>query len=120
MKLRVTVNGAAYDVDVEFLEEGEEVRPAAPSPAPKTSPPPKPATPPSAPAGRTFESPIPGNVIEINVTVGQQIQLNDTVLVIDAMKMNTPVASTIAGTVKRILVNPGDAVKMGQPLIEFE
>lgn len=133
MKLRVTVNGVAYDVDVEILEEKGGVvqrSPMAPAPAPAparpvTPPPAAPAAPapaasaPSAGA-RTLNSTIPGTVIEILVKPGQAVKAGEAVIVLDAMKMNTQIAATADGVVKAILVNIGDAVKMGQAMIEFE
>lgn len=133
MKLNVTVNGTTYDVEVEVLDAaGEAAAPAAPKPAPrpaaaapKAPAPAAPAAPKAAPApaaagANTLTSPIPGTVVEINVSVGQQVAAKETVLVIDAMKMNTPIASTTAGKVKQIHVNPGDSVQMGQVLVTFE
>ena len=55
-----------------------------------------------------------------NAQVGQQIQPDDLLLVVEAMKMETNVTAPLAGTVKNIRVKPGDAVKVGQVLVEFE
>ena len=122
MKLRLKVNGVDYDVEVELLDGDAQTQSVAPPAAVQPPAASAPAPSPSAPAAgaRTQDSPIPGTVIEVNVKIGQQIQLNDTVLVIDAMKMNTPVAATQAGTVREILVKAGDTVKMGQALIVFD
>ena len=133
MKLNVTVNGTTYDVEVEVLDEaGVAAAPAvskpapartAPAAAPKAPAPAAPAAPKPAPAAagaNTLTSPIPGTVVEISVSVGQQVAAKETMLVIDAMKMNTPIASTSAGKVKQIHVNPGDSVQMGQVLVTFE
>jgi biotin carboxyl carrier protein len=131
MKLRVTVNGVDYDVDVEILEEtGGLVSLPTRRPAPRPAVAAAPSRPPVAPAApqpaaavgsaRTLNSPIPGTVVELKVTPGQAVAQNETVIIIDAMKMNTPVPSPQAGTVKEILVKAGDPVKMGQPLMTFE
>jgi biotin carboxyl carrier protein len=135
MKLRVTVNGVAYDVDVEILEEkaGAAVPPpAAPASAPAPAPaaPARPAapvapapaahTPAPAAGGKTLTSPIPGTVLEILAKPGQAVKTGDAVIIVDAMKMNTQISANQDGVVKEILVAPGEAVKMGQALINFE
>jgi methylmalonyl-CoA carboxyltransferase small subunit len=79
----------------------------------------------AAPEGNVDEakvcrSPIAGIVIKINVQVGQQLQANDLLLVLEAMKMETNVTAPVAGKVKNIHVNPGDGVQVGQLLVEFE
>ncbi|TMQ77503.1 Biotin carboxyl carrier protein [Candidatus Accumulibacter phosphatis] len=58
-----------------------------------------------------------GVVVEVNVKVGQTVAAGDRLLVLEAMKMKTPVISTRAGQVTRVLVAPGDAVEGGQPLV---
>lgn len=130
MKLRVTVNGVNYDVDVDILEDKDYATqvtsptPAAPAPQVAAPRPPVAAAPrPAAPApvgGNVLTSPIPGTVVEISVKVGQAVKANEQVLVLDAMKMNTQVNANADGVVKEILVNSGDAVKMGQALVTFE
>lgn len=128
MKLRVTVNGVAYEVDVDILEDRESTpffsapMPAPPTPMAPVAPPRPPSAAPAQPtvAGNTLASPIPGTVLEVLVKVGQSVQVNDPVVILDAMKMNTQVAATADGVVKEILVQSGDAVKMSQPLVVFE
>ncbi len=131
MKLRVTVNNVAYDVEVDILEDsGLEAASPTPAmtaaPAPVAAPPVRPAAPvpppPSAPAGggKSLNSPIPGTVVEILVSAGQAVKAGERVMVIDAMKMNTPIMTTADGKVKDILVAVSEPVKMGQPLVTFE
>jgi methylmalonyl-CoA carboxyltransferase small subunit len=69
---------------------------------------------------KVCRSPIAGVVIRCNAQVGQQIQPNDLLLVVEAMKMETNVTAPLAGTVKNIRVQPGDAVQIGLVLVEFE
>ena len=135
MKLRVRVNGVDYEVEVEILEDvgGAAAPPPRPAAPVATPMPPRPPVAPVAPAasapapaaapaagGKTLNSPIPGTVVEVKVSPGQTVSQDETVLVIDAMKMNTPVAAPHAGKVKEVLVKQGDPVKMGQPLVTFE
>lgn len=138
-KLRVTVNGVTYDVEVEVLEDDEDTSgsygfsatniysqppapsPAAPSPAAAPSTPPA-AAPPTAPSGdaHTLTSPLPGVVKKINVKPGDAVKANDTVMVIEAMKMETNISSPVDGTVKAINVSVEQSVQQGEVLVTFE
>jgi methylmalonyl-CoA carboxyltransferase small subunit len=66
------------------------------------------------------KAPIVGTVVQIKVAPGDTVAVNQVLLVMEAMKMETNVASPLAGKVKTIRVSPGDAVKAGQVLVEFE
>ena len=59
-------------------------------------------------------------ILIIDVEIGQEVQENETLLILEAMKMENNFASPRAGVIKSILVNKGDAVEKGQLLIEFE
>ncbi|MEN6626211.1 MAG: biotin/lipoyl-containing protein [Candidatus Sumerlaeia bacterium] len=130
MKLRVTVNGQSYDVDVEVLEEAGaqpgRPAPAVTQPAPVAAPAPRPVVAAPAPAAvapagaKVQNSPIPGTVVEVIAKPGQAVKRDETLMIIDAMKMNTQIKSSYDGTVKEILVAAGAPVKMGQPLVTFE
>lgn len=128
MKLRITVEGKAYDVDVEVLNEGQAApnnapAPAAPSPAPAApAPTPAPAAPaPAASGGGEGQcaAPIAGNVTKVNVKAGDSVSENDVLIVLEAMKMESNIASPQSGTVKTVHVQPGDSVTQGQVLVEF-
>jgi len=142
-KLRVTVNGVSYEVDVEVLEDdGSEAHasyhglpastPSRPAPAPAAQPAAAPAPaaqpaaqPAAAPAGGGGEggslpSPIAGIVVEVKVAAGDTVNANDTVVVLEAMKMNTNVAAGTSGKVKAVNVKPGESVKQSQVLLTFE
>lgn len=129
MKMRITLDGVTYDLDVEFLEEGGEavpVRPAAPSPAgaPKAAAKPSAALKPAAPlpegADKTVTSPLSGTVFKLLVKVGDSVETNQDLLILEAMKMETNVVAAGPGTIKNIHVAEGDAVTQGQLLMEFE
>jgi len=60
---------------------------------------------------------MPGKIISLSVKQGDLIKEGDVVLVLEAMKMEQQIKSTLRGTVKEILVAPGDTVKKEQPLI---
>jgi methylmalonyl-CoA carboxyltransferase small subunit len=129
LKLKITVDGKVYEVDVEVYEpeapqpgylppmpQQARVPAAGPSPAPARAPGPAPV----ADESKVCRSPFAGTVSRIAAQVGQSIQVNDVLLVLEAMKMETVITSPIAGKVARINVGVGDAVQGGQVLVEFE
>lgn len=132
MKLRVTVNGKPYEVEVEVLDASPGTAlpaPAAPQvlPAPAREPsaplpPPAPRGPaaPSPSGAKDARSPIAGNVLKVLVSVGDQVNVNSPIVVLEAMKMETNVASPVAGKVKAVHVAAGQTVSVGQVLVDFE
>ena len=104
--LRITVNGTAYDVQVEELGES-----AAPAPAAK------PAAPAGAVGNTSVKAPMPGTVVNVVVTAGQAVKAGDDLVFIEAMKMETPVKSPKDGTVATIEVSKGEAVDSGKVLV---
>jgi acetyl-CoA carboxylase biotin carboxyl carrier protein len=62
-------------------------------------------------------SPIDGNVWKILVSVGQKVQLDDEIVILEALKMETPIYCEEDGTVSEIRVKEGDAVKEGAVLV---
>lgn len=126
--LRITLEGKTYDVGVEVLSNenapvsihlASNTSLAAPSPATFIA---QALTPKAIPGeGCSFVvSPMAGLVFKIMVKVGDVVTINQVVMVLDAMKMETPICSTVAGTVRAILVKEGDAVDEGYSLIEIE
>ncbi|MBN8565358.1 MAG: biotin/lipoyl-binding protein [Flavobacteriales bacterium] len=67
-----------------------------------------------------IKAPMPGLILEINVSVGQEVKEGDNLLILEAMKMENSFASPRDGIIKSIAVAKGDAVDKGQLLIEFE
>ena len=116
----ITVNGNVYDVTVE--ENGSVSAPAAApilaaAPAPKAAPAPAAAPKAAAPAGGAgnvkIEAGAAGKVFKIEASVGQAVKKGDAVLVLEIMKMETPVVAPQDGTVASINVNVGDMVEAG-------
>ncbi|WP_316746990.1 acetyl-CoA carboxylase biotin carboxyl carrier protein subunit [Pedobacter gandavensis] len=66
-----------------------------------------------------IKAPMPGLVLQIMVTEGQEVAKGDSLLVLEAMKMENIIKSPAAGTVKRILVQKGDKVEKNGILIQF-
>ena len=111
----ITVNGNVYDVTVE--ENGAGAPAAAPVAAPKAVAPAAPKAAPAAGAGSIqVKAGAAGKVFQIPTSVGQSVQAGDTVIVIEAMKMEIPVVAPEAGTIASIDVAVGDAVESGAVL----
>ncbi len=66
------------------------------------------------------KAPMPGLVLQVVATIGQEVQKGDTLLILEAMKMENVIKATGDGRVKSIAVQKGAAVEKGQLLIEFE
>ena len=130
MKLQIGIDGKNYEVEVEVTED--DARPSyLPPQAPATAVPSRagvaPVQPPKssvqdnvADESKVCRSPIAGVVIRVNAQAGQQLEPNDLLLVLEAMKMETNVTAPVAGKVKNITVQPGDAVQLNQVLVELE
>ena len=126
MKLRITIDGKTYEAEVEILEAEEIGRSYAPYPPPAVAYPPTSlptqvqAIETSDESDKTYQSPVTGLVIKVNVEPGQAVQPGDLLMVLEAMKMETQVTATQAGTVKSVLAVAGKSVKVHQVLLELE
>ncbi len=128
-RLRITVDGIAYDVTVEVLEDAAYSSSAAfPRPAETSSagisapaPAPAPATSggTSAAGPGVIPSPMTGTVLKILAKPGDHVSGGQPLLILEAMKMETPVAAMLDAVVKEILVKEGDSVQEGQPLLRL-
>jgi len=128
--LRITVEGKSYDVQVELLDEengviaqaprrsAQTTRVAAPAQVKAAAPKPASAAAPASGAA-ALTSPLAAVVVSIDVAVGDAVEEGQKVVTLEAMKMNTIVSATAAGTVKAILVAAGDGVEEGQALVEI-
>ena len=128
--LRITLQGKTYEVGVEVIDEAPAplVAPApvlkaapvaAPVVAPVVAPVAAPPAPPQLAGGHPVTCPMPGLVFKISVTIGQQVAQDQELMVLEAMKMESPVYAPCAGTIASILVKEGDAVSEGQLLIQL-
>ncbi|MGE0157457.1 MAG: biotin/lipoyl-containing protein [Geobacter sp.] len=124
--LRITLEGKSYEVGVELLDDGAGVSRAAGAALSTVQQVPHPMQPSASPparqaaAGGLVASPMAGNVFKCLVKAGDLVAVNQTVIVLDAMKMETPVVSPLAGTVQVVLVKVGDAVDEGTTLLQIE
>ena len=101
---KVSVNGIPFEVELK--------EPIKASHLPK-----RPAATPAAGAGTKVLAPLPGTITEIKVKVGDTVKNGDTVIVLEAMKMQNNIEAECVGTVTSILVNPGDTVMEGGALL---
>ena len=67
-----------------------------------------------------IKAPMPGLILEISIKMGQEVKENDTLLILEAMKMENSITSPRDGIIKSILVKQGEAVEKNHLLIEFE
>ena len=123
---KVNVNGIPFEVELQkpinAAKHPTMTRPKVEAPKPVVN------TPPTAPAaaaqpaapvgsGAPVKAPLPGTVTEIKVTTGQQVNVGDVVLVLEAMKMQNNIEAEYAGTVTSITVKQGDTVMEGSVLM---
>ena len=120
MKLKVTVNGIAYEIDVEVEEQERQVMGpiVVTSAASTTVAAPTTASVKGASANAVV-APLAGSVARILVEEGEEITEGQVLLVLEAMKMETEITAPHAGKVARILVEKGNAVQGGEALIEL-
>ena len=116
----ITVNGNVYNVTV---EEGTTAGApaAAPAAAPKAAPKapaaaPKAAAPAGAAGAVDVTASVPSKICKIEASAGQAVKAGDTVIILEAMKMEIPVVAPQDGTIAGINVSVGDAVESGDVL----
>lgn len=124
-KLRITVEGKAYEVLVETLDSSASVAAAqAPAASATVS---APVVAPAAPAPKAIVAsgpgvvtcPLAGKVVAVQVKVGDTVTAEQALITIEAMKMNTYVYAPQAGKVTEVLVKAGDAVEEGAVMVRL-
>jgi biotin carboxyl carrier protein len=68
---------------------------------------------------KDLKAPMPGLVLEVAVTAGQEVKEGDTLLVLEAMKMENVIKASAAGVVTEVKIAAGDSVEKGQVLVGF-
>lgn len=114
-KYNVNVNGTTYEVLVEEVAAGAAPAPvAAPVAAPAAAPAPVAAPAPAAAgAGQSINSPMPGNILAVNVKAGDTVAEGDVLMILEAMKMENEIMAPRAGTVTSVAVSKGATVESG-------
>lgn len=128
-KLRITVEGKTYEVVVETVDDPS-TRAARPAAAPRAaaSAAPAPAPVAAAPAAKSaaggsaasVRSQLAGRIVSVDVAAGADVKAGQQLLVLEAMKMNTPVVAPRDGKVSAIHVAAGDTVEEHQALVDVE
>lgn len=134
-KYNVTVNGTVYEVLVEEVSGAAATSIPTPAPAPISTPAPTPApavsaapapkapTAPAAPAAAgsiNVTSPMPGTILNINVSAGQSVKKGETLCVLEAMKMENDIPAPQDGVVASVNVSKGASVQAGDLLISLK
>ena len=127
MKYKVTLRGKTYEVEVEagkamLVDEYEAYAPApaAPAAAPAPAAPAAPAA--AAPAaavaaGEQITAPMPGNILSIKVSQGEQVKAGQILLILEAMKMENEIVAPRDGVVAQIVTSKGAVVETGAVLV---
>lgn len=129
MRLKVTVNGVSYDVEVEVEEETRQPlgaifmgggfvpqhAAAAAGASGGTG-----AAGAGGAGGEGVSAPLAGTVVRVQVKPGQEVSEGDVLVSLEAMKMETEITATTSGTVSEVLVSVGDAVAGGQLLVRID
>ena len=119
---KVTVNGKSFEVEMKEPVKATKPKKVSPVAAPAASAAPAPAAKPAAtPAkegsGTKVTAPLPGTITEVKVAVGQAVKAGETVIILEAMKMQNNIEAETTGTVTSVLVGQGDTVMEGATLI---
>ena len=125
-KFMITVNGTAYEVEVEELgastpaaATAAPVAPTAAPAAPKAAhaPAAKPAAPAGAAGANKVSAPMPGKILDVKVAAGDDVKRGQVVAILEAMKMENEIVAPVDGKVATVNVNKGASVETGDVLI---
>ena len=125
-KYTITVNGTAYEVEVEDMGGAVATAPkaAAPkaAPVPAAAPAPKAAAPapaakPVAAGSATISAPMPGKVLEVKVKAGDAVKSGDVLMILEAMKMQNEIMAPADGTISDVRISAGQTVGTGDVMI---
>lgn len=123
---KVNVNGIPFEVELQqpinAAKHPTIVKPKVAAPAASAAAPAPKAAAPAAPAaavgaGNAVKAPLPGTITSINVKVGDTVAVGDTLLVLEAMKMQNNIEAEYAGTITAISAGVGDVVMEGSVLL---
>ena len=103
---KVTVNGTAYEITLEEIDASSAAA-AAPAASSANA---------SAGEGESVNAPMPGNILDIKVNVGDKVKKGDVLIILEAMKMENEITAPCDGTVKSIGVTKGGTAETGTVL----
>ncbi len=113
----VTVNGTVFHVAIDQMKNATSIKPAAPRAAAAPAAAPKVA---QAAGTTVVKSPLPGSIVKVVAAAGLAVKRGDLLLTMESMKMENQVLSEVEGTVKAVLVQPGQNVMQDDKLVEIE
>ncbi len=124
----VTVNGIPFEVEMkqpvkagkQKVKLSGEQKESAPTATPTATATPAATTTAAAASGKPVVAPLPGSINEIKVKVGDKVNAGDTVVILEAMKMQNNIEAETSGTITSINVNKGDAVMEGDTLVTIK
>ena len=112
-KYRVNVNGTAYEVEIEEMNGAPAAAPVAAAPAAAPAPA-------ASGAGESITSPMPGNILAVNVAAGDMVKKGQVLMVLEAMKMENEIMAPHDGKVTAVAVTKGAAVESGTLLCTIQ
>lgn len=134
IKYNITVNGTVYEVEVEEVRVAASASPAvAPAEAPAEIK--APVAPTSTPIPKTkapapaetmslgeavVKSPMPGNILEIMVNIGEEVYEGQSLIILESMKMEADITAPSAGIIETIHVSEGSSVSSGDILLSIK
>ena len=132
-KFKITVDGKVYEVEVEEVRENKssggaisasqpvvskvKEEPIKPEPTKVSNSPAPSKTPTAAVAGEEVVAPMPGKVLQLKVSEGDSVKEGDTLLILEAMKMENEIIANASGSIKKINVAANDMVDTGDILM---
>mgnify|MGYP004560764941 FL=1 len=112
-KYRVNVNGTAYEVEIEEMNGAPAAAPVAAAPAAAPAPA-------ASGTGESITSPMPGNILAVNVAAGDMVKKGQVLMVLEAMKMENEIMAPHDGKVTAVAVTKGAAVESGALLCTIQ
>ena len=114
-KYNVNVNGTNYEIEVELIGEAEAKQAPKAAPAPAAAPAAAPA-PAANGEGEKVEAPMPGNIIDVKVNVGDSVKKGQVLFILEAMKMENEIMAGVDGTITSVGTTKGSTVEAGTVL----
>ena len=105
-KYKVTINNKVYEVEIERMDENTVIEK-------------DPQTPVITNSGATLNSPIQGSILSVLVSANQSVKKGQTLLVIEAMKLENEIVAEQDGFIEAVFVSVGQTVDNNQPLIKY-
>ena len=112
-KYRVNVNGTAYEVEIEEMNGAPAAAPVAAAPAAAPAPA-------ASGAGESITSPMPGNILAVNVAAGDTVKKGQVLMILEATKMENEIMAPHDGKVTAVAVTKGAAVESGALLCTIQ